>query len=348
MMTSRERVATALRRKTPDRVPWCELLVDPYLVTRLMGWGPQNQTFSLEDQQYTVEEAKEVSAFLGLDNLAYILRAPIFAHKHAGEDGRLFYGDGMILTRDDLKQIQLPDPRSATFWDPVKRYVDAKGDYSAWLITRLGIMPAMLCMGTAPFSLALYDDRALVEEIFDIYLEWACIVAETASRIGFDAFVTTDDVAFGSATFFSPKIFRELCLNRYRTLQEHLTIPWIMHSDGNMHPFMKDILPLDIVAFHPVEKAAMDIRETKQRYGHRLCIIGNVDLNTLGAGAPEDVVAEVTGLLRDIAPGGGYIISSGNSLAGYLIPENVLAMRDTIRRLNAYPITIQPSQEAEL
>jgi uroporphyrinogen decarboxylase len=344
-MTSRARVAAALRRETPDRVPWCELLVDPFLVTKLLGWGPKNQTFNLEDQQYTADEAKEVSAFLGLDNLAYMLRAPIYAHKHAGEDGRLFYGDGMIRTRNDLKRIRLPDPRDPAFWDPVKRYVDSKENYSAWLITRLGIMPAMLCMGTTAFSLALYDDRALVEEIFDIYLEWTCDIAEGASRVGFDAFVTTDDVAFGSATFFSPKVFRELCLERYRILQQHLDIPWIMHSDGNMHPFMKDILPLDIVAFHPVEKAAMDIRETKQRYGHRLCIIGNVDLNTLGAGTPEEVQAEVEGLLRDIAPGGGYIISSGNSLAGYLRPENVLAMRDAIRRCGVYPIHEPPAEE---
>lgn len=341
MMTSHARVATALRRETPDRVPWCELLVDPFLVKKLLGWGPENQTFSLEDQQYTAEEAKQVSRFLGLDNLAYILRAPIYAQKHAGEDGRLFYGEGILHTRDDLKLIRLPDPRSPAFWDPIKRYVDAKGDYSAWLITRLGVMPAMLGMGTTAFSLALYDDRTLVEAIFDIYLEWTCVVAEVASRIGFDAFVTSDDVAFGSATFFSPKVFRELCLDRYRTLQQHLTIPWIMHSDGNMHPFMKDILPLDIVAFHPVEKAAMDIRETKQRYGHRLCIIGNVDLNTLGAGTTAEVEAEVISLLRDIAPGGGYIMSSGNSLAGYLIPENVLAMRDTIRQFGAYPIAVE-------
>ena len=339
-MTSQQRVAAALARKLPDRLPWCELLVDPYLTTKMLGWGPENQTFNLEDQQYTVEEARLVAGNLELDNLAYILRAPVYAHKHKGEDGRLFYGDGMIKSWDDLGMIQLPDPRSDAYWAPVERYVQGKGDYSAWLITRLGIMPAMLGMGITTFSLALYDDPALIEAIFDIYLEWTCAVAERASAIGFDAFVTTDDVAFGSSVFFAPSVFRELCLARYRELQKHLTIPWVLHSDGNMHPFMKDLLTLYIVAFHPVEKAAMDIRETKQRYGERLCIIGNVDLNTLGAGTPAEVESEAKGLIRDLAPTGGYIISSGNSLAGYLIPENVLAMRDTIRRYRRYPIAV--------
>ena len=339
-MTSQQRVAAALVRKLPDRLPWCELLVDPYLTTKMLGWGPENQTFSLEDQQYTVEEARLVADNLGLDNLAYILRAPVYAHKHKGEDGRLFYGDGMIKSRDDLGMIQLPNPRSDEFWAPVERYVQGKGDYSAWLITRMGIMPAMLGMGITTFSLALYDDPALIETIFDIYLEWTCAMAERASAIGLDAFVTTDDVAFGSSVFFAPSVFRELCLPRYQELQKHVTIPWVLHSDGNMHPFMKDLLTLEITAFHPVEKAAMDIRATKQRYGDCLCIIGNVDLNTLGAGTPAEVEEEVKGLIRDLAPTGGYIISSGNSLAGYLLPENVLAMRDTIRRYQRYPIAV--------
>ena len=34
------------------------------------------------------------------------------------------------------------------------------------------------------------------------------------------------------------------------------------------------------------------------------------------------------------------VMASGNSLAGYLIPENVLAMRDAIRKYGAYPIRV--------
>jgi uroporphyrinogen decarboxylase len=133
-------------------------------------------------------------------------------------------------------------------------------------------------------------------------------------------------------TFFSPQMFRDLCLPRYRELERCIGIPWIVHSDGNMLPFMDDLLTLKISGFHPCERAAMDIRDMKHRFGGRLCVLGNVDLNTLGMGSPHEVVEEVTGLIRDVAPGGGYIIGSGNSLAGYLRPENVLAMRDTIRR----------------
>jgi len=46
--------------------------------------------------------------------------------------------------------------------------------------------------------------------LLDLYVDWAEVVAERVCRMGFDVFVSTDDIAFGAATFFSPEVFREL------------------------------------------------------------------------------------------------------------------------------------------
>lgn len=340
-MTSRERVAAALRREEPDRLPWCELAVDRYLSEQLMHWGgPEDQTFNLEAQQYTLDQAKAVASFLNHDNIAFVLRAPVYAHKGEGIDGRLYYGDGMIKSESDLSLLELPDPHSDQLYADAETFVRQKDEYSAWFVTRLGIMPTMLSMGMEPFSLALYDNRGLVEDILDIYYDWVCVVAERACQMDFDVFVSTDDMAFKTNTFFSPKVFREMILPRYQQIAEKITLPWIIHSDGNMRPFMDDLLSLKIAGFHPVEKGAMDIGAMKRDYGNRLCLLGNVDLVTLGRGTPGEVDEEVRGLIQDIAPGGGYIISSGNSLAGYLLPENVLAMRDAIQKYGSYPIDL--------
>jgi uroporphyrinogen decarboxylase len=69
--------------------------------------------------------------------------------------------------------------------------------------------------------------------------------------------------------------------------------------------------------------------------------LGNVDLNLLGMGMPEDVDREVRGLIRDVGPGGGYIVTSGNSLAGYLKPENVLALSNAVQAYGRYPIRLE-------
>jgi uroporphyrinogen decarboxylase len=57
-------------------------------------------------------------------------------------------------------------------------------------------------------------------------------------------------------------------------------------------------------------------------------------------GTPEETDREVKGLIRDLGPGGGYMISSGNSLASYLKPENVLAMSKAIQKYGKYPIRL--------
>lgn len=338
-MTSRERVLTALRREEPDRVPYCELGIDRALAQRLTGWGaPVSQAANLEANPYSADEARALAALLHLDNVSYVLRAPVYARREAGQDGRLFYGEGMIKSEADLPLLRLPDPRQDALYAEAEEFCRQTGDYSAWFVTRIGIFPTMLSLGTENFCLALYDNRAFVEAVLDRYCDWIAVVAERVCRLGFDVFVSTDDMAFNTAPFFSPKVFRELVLPRYRRVAARITLPWIIHSDGNMLPLVDDLLSVGIAGLHPNEKGAMDIRAMKKRYGRRLCLLGNVDLNLLGMGSPEAVDREVRGLIRDIGPGGGYIVTSGNSLAGYLLPENVLALSGAVQKYGRYPL----------
>jgi len=339
-VTSRERVHLALQCREPDRVPYCELAVDRALARKLMGWGkPSGQAANLEKNTYTVEEAKAIAEKLHMDNICYVLRAPVFANKEPGIDGRLFYGEGQLQTADDLTKMKLPDPADDSLYADAEEFLKGKGAYSTWFVTRMGIFATMLSMGLQQFSVALFDDRPLIEEIFDRYCNWMVEVAGRVCQLGFDVFVTTDDVAFKNAPFFSPDIFRELVLPRYQRVAEQISIPWIFHSDGNIHPFLDDLLTLPIDGLHPMEDGAMDIQQVKQQYGKRACLLGNVNLNLLGLGEPEAVDVTVKKLIREIGPGGGYIVTSGNSLAGYLEPANVMAMSRAVQKYGAYPLT---------
>jgi uroporphyrinogen-III decarboxylase len=339
VMNSRERVLAALSREEPDRVPYCELAIDRALAQKLMGWGAlESQAADLETNAYSVEEAKAIASRLHMDNISYVLRAPVYAHKMAGKDGRLFYGEGMIETRDDLSLIQLPDPYDDALYAEAEAFAAGKGEYAACLVTRIGIFPTFLGMGMENFGVALYEDRPFVEEVLDLYNDWTAVVAERVCQLGFDVYVSTDDMAFKSAPFFSPRVFRELVLPRYQRVKNKITLPWVIHSDGNMKPFLDDLLSLGIAGMHPFEKGAMDIRAIKRDYGDRICLLGNVDLNLLGMGLPEDVDREVRELIRDVGPGGGYIVTSGNSLAAYLKPENVIALSEAVQKYGRYPL----------
>jgi uroporphyrinogen decarboxylase len=71
----------------------------------------------------------------------------------------------------------------------------------------------------------------------------------------------------------------------------------------------------------------MDLREMKEKYGHRLCIIGNIDSSrTLPYGSPAEVAAEVREAIDIAAPGGGYVLASDHSLHDGIPIENILEM----------------------
>ena len=68
-------------------------------------------------------------------------------------------------------------------------------------------------------------------------------------------------------------------------------------------------------------------------------LIGNLSLaHPLGFGNPEQVSEASRALIRQMAPGGGYCFSSGNSIPDYIPYENWLAMRNTALEAGVYPI----------
>jgi uroporphyrinogen decarboxylase len=340
-MNSRERVLAALRRETPDRVPYLEIGIDRALAVRLGGWPEDDPPAALDatPRPYTAAEYRELARILHLDNMCYSLRPPVYAEALVGGGGRTYSGQGFIRSEADLRLVQLPDPHDDALYGEAWEFLRHKGDYAACFVTRIGIFNVMLSLGLERFCLALYDQPRLVELLLDWYTTWAAAVAERVCAMGFDVFISTDDMAFNIAPYFSPDVFRRLVAPYHRRVAEKITLPWIMHSDGNLLPLVEDILDLGISGLHPIEKGAMDIRAFKRQYGGRVCVLGNVDLNILGMGTPAQVEDEVRGLIRDVAPGGGYMVTSGNSLASYVRPENAVALGAAVHKYGRYPIT---------
>jgi uroporphyrinogen decarboxylase len=74
----------------------------------------------------------------------------------------------------------------------------------------------------------------------------------------------------------------------------------------------------------------MDINDLKKRYGGKVCLLGNIDVNTLSIGTPEQVEDEVKKRIKEIAPGGGYIVSSGHpEIREVPDPHRVISLRSS-------------------
>jgi len=129
----------------------------------------------------------------------------------------------------------------------------------------------------------------------------------------------------------SPAHFREFIsphLRRLAELTHAAGRPFIKHTDGLIWPLMEDLLSAGIDALHPLEPIArMDIGEVKARCGERIALCGNIDCTALLPFASAEQVEEaVKETIAKAAPGGGFVLSSSNSIHPGVRPENFRAM----------------------
>lgn len=130
--------------------------------------------------------------------------------------------------------------------------------------------------------------------------------------------------------------YRDYLLPHTRKVADAITLPWIYHSDGNLMPLMDDLLSQGMNALHPLEPGSMDLDALKRRWGQTVTLVGNIDLNTLILGTPEQTRDEVKDRIAQLGSGYGYIVSSGNSISPGCRPENVKAMVDAVTEFGSY------------
>ena len=362
-MTPRERVLAFLKHEQPDRVPWVENDIEEEIQVQIMGgseFDPADLCKKLGMDGFGYHFPKGIGATAGqsmqsTDSFAHDYYYPkkitfdfvppwIADMGTDPETGRAYVKKGLLTSRESLELFDkfLPDPDHPARYEQVARWIkEYRGEYAVFSRIRLGTASTLESMGLDVFGLILYDDPELIHEIHSRFSAWSARVVKNLNELDIDFIWANDDVAGNNGPFMSPKVFRQFFLPHMRTVAQEIKKPWIYHSDGDLFPLLPDLLTLGMNAVHPIQPAAMDINRMKREYGARVGIAGNIDLDyTLTRGTPEEVDAEVKERLRIVGAGGGYMISSANSITNYCRPENVLAMADAIRKYGTYPLDL--------
>jgi uroporphyrinogen decarboxylase len=341
-----QRLRTALLGGQPDRVPLLELYVDPVIREAFLGRSATDLASEIE-----------FYARAGYDAIKISPRVDINPGHRESKDARQsssnleFNRDrlwapqraGMITSWEELDSYRWPRPeeidygrfeQAARLLPPGMAIIGQYGDIFTW---------AWTLMGFETFSFALVDRPDLVAQVMNILGELITgMFAAMAQLPRVEALWYTDDLAFKTGLLVSPDVFRQHLfpwMKKIGRLCADRNIPFMYHSDGKLYDVLEDLLACGIDALHPIEPQAMDIRRLKKEYGHRLCLIGNLDLEyTLTRGTPEEVAEKTRALIRDIGPGGGYCLSSSNSIPSYVPVENYRAMVETALRHGTYPL----------
>jgi uroporphyrinogen decarboxylase len=252
-------------------------------------------------------------------------------------------GAGLIVDEASLADFDWPDPDAYNYHD-VQRLGEILPP-EAKVIPVVGYIfaAAWMLMGFERFCLDLAEGGTLatriIERIGRIHLR---VVENLLQHDCVGAVCMPDDLAYTTSLMVRPEFLRREVLpwhQRIGALVRAKDLPYLFHSDGCYRPLIDDLIECGYHAIHPCEPASMDIVELKRLYGGRLCLCGNIDLDsTLTRGTPEQVAEEVRLRMSTVGPGGGYCCGSSNSVTEYVPLENYRAMLDATRRYGVYPL----------
>jgi uroporphyrinogen decarboxylase len=200
-------------------------------------------------------------------------------------------------------------------------------------------------MGMESLLMATVTDPQLVKALVDLSVDVNLEMAKEVARFDIDFVWTGDDYASNAGPMMAPETFRELFYPGLRRVMggfKELGFPIIKHTDGNLWPIIDLIIESGIDCLDPIDpQAGMDLAEVKARYGDVVALKGNVDCAaTMTFGTPEEVAEETKEALRKGAPGGGFILSSSNSIHSAVKPENYRAMLDALGEYGRYPLRL--------
>jgi len=172
-------------------------------------------------------------------------------------------------------------------------------------------------------------------------VQWAKAVAET----DFDVVFLCDDTAFKNRTMINPKHHRDLIVPAYKKMVHEIRKAGkfaIFHSDGFTEPYFDGLIE---AGFHGVESlepfAGMDLKHLKEKYGDKLCLVGNIDVSgVLPFGTNEEVIEAVKKCIKDAGEGSGYMLSPCTDLTNSCKVENVITMIAAAKKYGQYPLNL--------
>jgi uroporphyrinogen decarboxylase len=343
-MNSRERVITALERRQPDRVPYIESVIDEKLMQVLL---PGCDYFQF-DEWLGKDSVGQNRSSWSRDNVEYVDRERgLFRDKWGvirafGPESTPAPVEGPIKQPEDLKTYTPPDPEAPDVLGTIPEVVAKfKGKKAITALCRDAFFNPAFLRGTTQFLMDFIDHPDLVRELIEVTLSHDIRAMQRLVQAGVDVVIFGDDYADKNGPLMSPRHFKEFILPGLKRCVDaaHQAGAYVIkHTDGNIMPILDMIVDTGIDGLNPLEPVAgMDIGAIKQRYGKRVALIGNIDCGYLLSQAPVDEVRRVTReTMRVAMPGGGYCLSSSNSIHSSVKPENFMAMIETWRERREY------------
>jgi len=349
-MNARERFRECMHFGSPDRVPYWEVIW--FWAQTIERWQDEGMPADVHLQaHFGFDRREQVPIHLGMipsfreETLEETDRYIVYRHASGVVTKALKEGtvQGMRLSMDQYLGFPIRDrasfaefkkrfnPRSPCryplYWEEYKRRA-AERDYP--LFIHAGSIYGWLrnWMGVENISLALYDDRAWVEEM----MEWATdFIIETITPAlqqipAIDGAIMWEDMCYRSGPLISPRHFKEMMVPQYKRitglLREHGVDVILLDCDGNLDALIPLWLEGGVNGLYPLEVAAgMDPVRLQKEYGRELLLCGGIDKRVLardGKAIEQEVLSKVPYLVEH----GGWVTSIDHAVPPDVPYEN--------------------------
>ena len=340
------------RQGEPDRVPFIEFWIDREMMEAVIGERIPARWQSREERERALRLIMRFWYEAGYDYVCIGPLASLPGKQHAAEDTAILKherrhwqdeGIGVISSWEDFHRYPWPRPEEIDYYNleyvarhlPEGMKIIVSGDPAGQMETLL------MLMGYTGLSYALHDDPALVAAVAlkaqDLL---TTIFATTAEMPRVGAMCLGDDMGFKTATMISPAALRRYvfpCQRQLAQISHAHGLPFLLHSCGDLSLVMDDLIAdVGIDGKHSFEDVILPVTEAKRRYGHRVALLGGVDMDVLSRASEEQVRAYTRRTIEACAPGGGWALGTGNTVANYIPVRNYLAMLDEGRKCAIY------------
>ena len=373
-MTRRERVKKALGFQEPDRVPvdnnGAVSGMHEIAYRNLLEFLNERDTIRITDPTQRLAAVKrEVRDRLGVDTFYVGPNPPSFWKYDEQPDGSWVDEFGSCYERcgyytefvkpvlaegslEDIRKYAFPDPR-----DPARFEGLMETTCNLYKTTDYALVGALLpnlyytawvLRGMQQFTedIMLKPDLAdyLLDRITDYYMAF---LDEFLSRVGpyIEYQWVGDDWGLQETPFLPPKMMEESIVPRFKKIIDFIRTKTeakvIYHSCGITYDLMPYFLEMGVDIIQPVQanaKGNEDAARLKKDYGGVIAFHGNTNNQGVFHKTKEEVMADALYRIRYLAPGGGYIFSSGHNIQANMPPENIIALFDTARDYGTYPI----------
>lgn len=373
-MKRRERFFTALELREPDYVPITDLELDPPIVEAITQKRVDASKSSKDVLNLTEWESSinyrlamvEACRKLDFDAVVALSFTSIIDKKYrpkfidekrfvdqwglimqtSVEGKTTYYVGGTVNTPEDLENYEPPDafdPERIEMMEKTVKPTKSEDVAIMGLCTSGWHLAFEVRGGIDKLVIDSYRNPSFAEMLISKIAEACQRFAEAMIEVGVDVLIVADDYADSHGPLISPQLFRKFALPHLKKMvdigKKH-GIPVLLHSDGNLYPILDDIVNTGIKGLHPIEPGAMDLADVKERYGNRICLFGNVDCRyVLPYGNEESVRKDVRRCIDAAGKGGGFILTSSNTLHANVKIDNIYVMVDEARKYGRYPFS---------